>query len=218
MVRAQVVVCVLNPVEDEIRGSDVGGIRQEVKLRIACQVFAKQLRPIEGLIVQGILVTLESHIEGHQLRLYQFQLIERRCLIDSTFYGKSCLRFIAQLMLIVCQLLPLILAPALNHHQQVEMMPMQLVVALEIVGRIGNKALQLAGEQEVCQDIAIIIRGAVAIGVVDGKTESGRSLDTIQLHRQLNSFVGRISLIFHNGCRNQRFVVLVIIDEAQAIG
>ena len=71
------------------------------------------------------------------------------------------------------QFLPFILAPPLHHHQQVEMTAVLLIVTLKIVGRIGYKAFQLAGKQQIGHHIAIVVGRPFGTRVADSQRESG---------------------------------------------
>ena len=50
---------------------------------------------------------------------------------------------------------------------------MLLVVLFKVIGGMGDETAQLAGEQQVCHDIAVIVGRLVGTGVADSHREGG---------------------------------------------
>ena len=172
---------------------------------------------VVGIFLDVGLPGVEAYAVLPAVHLVGLYGVDGQHLEDLALDGERALGRVAKLMAAVGQFLPLVLAPALHHHQQVQVAAVQVVVFLEVVGGIGDEAAQLAAEQQVGHQVAVVVGRLVGIGVADGEREQGGLADTLQLHGNLDALVGVVGLVGHDGRGDEGTVVLVVVDEEQAV-
>ena len=139
-------------------------------------------------------------------------------LIDGTFDGQRRLWLVTHRTIGLGQLLPFVLAPALYHHQQVEVVTVHVVVGLEVIGWMGDEAAQLARKQQVGHQVAVVVRGLVGVPVANGERESSGLADTMQLYGQVDALIGCVGVCALDGSRDEERVMLVVVNEAETVG
>ena len=126
----------------------------------------------EGVFLVLIICSLTSQNAYTILPTENFvglNFVQAQHLIDIAFYRHTLFWLIAHLTSRITQFRPVVLTPALYHHQQVQMAAMQSIITLKIMGRVSYKTFQLTGKEQVGHNITVIIGWLVRIGIKDGK-------------------------------------------------